>query len=233
MARAQYLATIGVMAAGIAHEINQPLNALTITVEGLDYQLQNNREITREVLQAKLKRISDQCRRFEKIILHMRALAKPSPASSVESTDIQAALDAVMPLLGNQLANQHIALTVNLAPAARRIMASPIQLEQVLVNLLANAMNALNLARRENKEIRIVSEPTGDRIRLTVSDNGIGLGDHGQRIFEPFFSASRDDTAMGLGLSIVSKFVYSWDGGIQASNNDQGGATFALTLRRG
>ena len=231
--RAQHLATIGIMAAGIAHEISQPLNALTITVEGLEYQIQNNREISREILQSKLRRLSEQCRRIEKIIFHMRALAKPNSVSSIESVDIQATLDAVMPLLGNQLANQHIAMFVSLSPDARLVMASPIQLEQVFANLITNAMNAFNLAARERKEIQITSKLDGDRIRLVIADNAIGIGEQGQRIFEPFFSASSDKAAAGLGLSIVSKFVYSWDGNILVENNNLGGASFSLILRRG
>ena len=230
MAAAEYLAGLGVTTAGIAHEINQPLNALKITADGLIYQMQQGMDIDPLSLRTKLQRISDQVTRIDRIVTHMRTLAKPATAPSLSAVSPSQALKNALSLLGNQLANHHITLTTNFG-ADTDVKANPIQLEQVMINLIVNAMQALDTVKTESKTITIVTRRIAGQVQLTLSDNGPGLPQDGDRLFYQLHTnASPHLIKMGIGLKIVRNLITSWGGTIEARNRDPGGAEFIITL---
>lgn len=227
----QRIEALGSLAGGIAHEINQPLSALHLYVSGLQMLLEKGGDTPRERVMERLALVLAQADRIQQIISHMRALVMQNEIPQFTPVSVADAVDGAFKLVGAQLRDHGIAVAVDIPDGLPRVDANDVQLEQVIINLLVNAMHALDTVSDRIKTIRIFAEPADGMVHLRVSDNGPGVGDLRIRIFDPFFTTKEERHGMGLGLSIVHALVTSWGGRIEAGDNSGApGALFTVSL---
>lgn len=232
--RVRQLEAMGTLAAGIAHEINQPLSALRLYASGLEMLVEQQRTIAPETLLSRLGWILREADNIHEIIAHMRSLVMQQDAPPTGSACLNKAVERALGLVGAQLTAHGIRLDLRLSPFLPEALANPVQLEQVVINLVVNAMHALDTveASGQDKWIRITTGQTQDNaLRLEVRDNGPGLQGLESRVFDPFFTTKEAGGGMGLGLSIVHTFVEAWQGEIAIVPPPEGtGAVFVVRL---
>ncbi len=232
VARAERLSSLGVMAAGIAHEINQPLNSLKVTADGMLYWHGQGKTPTLAKIMENIEKISKQADRIDNIIKHMRFFVRSSQCGEPEPCDINAAVGEALSLIGAQLTAHAIAVKTRLPTGMPPVLASSTQLEEVIINLLVNAMQSLDTVDRADKCITIVTGWQQGEIFLEVGDNGPGISSKIKgKIFEPFFTTKPAGEGMGLGLSIVHSIVTSYGGRIVIKTARQAqGAAFRIAF---
>lgn len=230
--RAQKLEALGALAGGIAHEINQPLNALRLYSSSLEMLLESGQEVKQETIMSRLKYISTETEKIKDIIAHLRNLVRQEGAEITREADLNESVRRAVSLLGTQIKSRGIRLSMSLAKGLPGVRANPIQLEQVVINLSINAMQALDEVGRGNKMIAITTSRENGYAKLTVADNGPGLGGTEEEIFKPFYTTKNRSSAlgMGLGLSIVDTFIRAWGGQVKAVQRPEGGAEFTVLL---
>jgi PAS domain S-box-containing protein len=228
------LATLGEMATGIAHELNQPLGIIGLAAENLSQGVAK-KPLDPEYISKKLGRIVEQVNRATKIIDHMRIFGR-KPDATTKPVHLPVALEGVMTLVGQQLKQAGIAVDSGLPDDLPPVMGHRVQIEQVLLNLLNNAQDAVLAASQEDKggekKITISGRFNADEnmVILTVSDSGEGISpEHLERVFEPFFTTKEINKGTGLGLSISYGIVSEMGGRISAKNTADG-ASFTLEL---
>ena len=227
--KASRLASIGVMAAGINHEINQPLTAIKFNVDGLLYWEKNNKGFIPEIIIEGLQDISDGVRRIDEIIKHMRSYWAPPKQTINEIFDLNEAVKNALYLLNRQIYSHGIEPKIVLEDSILSVFGNRIQVEQIVINLLANAINALDEIKRKDKRIEVCTHRESDSILLSVCDNGPGISvDDEEKLFDPFFSTKKPEDGTGLGLAIVKYFVDRYRGSISVANNDSSGVTFTV-----
>jgi len=228
--KASRLASIGVMAAGITHEINQPLNTMRIISEGalMDYE-QDDIVNTSEEYLGMIRKIFAQVLRINKIIEHMKEFWIAPARIEKELCNLNDAVGGALSLIETQVRSHGIELRLELAPDLPPLQGNRIHLEQIVINLTVNAIHALDQVERLDKEITIRTLELGGRVVLEVVDNGRGFAEGDEdRIFDAFYSTKEPGQGVGLGLAIVLKFVESFNGKILARNEQGGGARFTL-----
>lgn len=227
------LATLGEMATGLAHELNQPIAVMSLAAENAAQALgQKGAEAIPGVLR-RLGRIADQAARVRAIIDHLRIFGR-SDGGPLEPVAIQATLDAALTLVGFSLRAADIELVQEVAENLPLVLARAIPVEQVLVNLLLNARDSLEEGHRgPGRKVRIESRisDTG-MLELIVVDNGAGISPEAMdRLFEPFFTTKEPGKGTGLGLSICHGIMKAMGGEIAARNRAGWGAEFVLRFR--
>jgi signal transduction histidine kinase len=232
------LVTMGEMASSVAHELNQPLTAITNYCNGIITRVNNN-AIAKEDLIAALEKTSRQAQRAGQIIHRIRAFVKRSEPQRQPSRAHSIVEDAVE-LAGIELRRRNVAIHTYVAQRLPVLMVDPILIEQVVLNLLKNAAEAIDNARlppaRRNIELRVVpkhSDEEGDVIEFSVTDMGPGLAPEViARMYEAFFSTKVD--GLGIGLSLCRSIIESHRGRIKAQNLYNGetavGCRFSFTL---
>jgi len=227
----QKSASLSAMSAGIVHEIAQPLNSIKMIVEGLRYWHSNSYRIyAREVLD-KLDEISEEMRRIDEIIRHMRSFASLSEKPELEACNLNNSVTRTLRLLSRQLAAHGINITTELTEDLPPVNANLNRLDAVLVNLFTNAMQSLDRVEHNNKELICRTYPEADHVVLQIIDNGIGIDeDILDYIFEPFVTTKASRHGMGLGLSVVHTVITRMGGRVIANNNGDGGASFTIKL---
>jgi len=237
------LATVGQMATGIAHEINQPLTVIGFSAESLldDMNEQLDRddpEAFREVLTSRLKRIEDQTHRAANIVRQLRIFAR-KPNETPAPFDVTQAIRDGVELMSEQLRLARFDVELDIEPDLPTVIGHPNRLQQVLINLMVNARDAIEEARARQSDmkagrwigIRAYRAPGRNGMVIEVSDNGPGIpAEVLPRLFEPFFTTKPSGKGTGLGLSISSEIVREMNGTIAATNRLQGGAVFRLNL---
>ncbi len=229
--QAMRLASIGTLAAGITHEINQPLNALKVTVDGMIYWSKRKHDTPREEIMRNLEFISNQSERISDIINEMRVLTRKEKNAKPLNININDVVETTLSLVSRQLSVHSIEVKLGLDRKIPQIMCNKTQMEQIVVNLLTNAIQALDKYDRENKKINISTKEKQGCIFLDVKDNGPGIQEENlKKIFDPFFTTKSVDKGMGFGLSIIQNIISSFNGTITAENNKNGGACFSVTF---
>lgn len=230
--RTERLASIGTMAAGIAHEINQPLNSLKVIADGMVFWLSRGKQFEETKIRDSFEKISRQAERIDGIIKHLRAFVRSDGAPRPEPSDLNQAVQGALELIGNQLRKNRIEVREVLSHGLPPVLGNLNRLEEVLINLLINSMHALLISTRQEKLITIETLLEKDRIILQVTDNGTGIPEEiREKIFDPFFSTKPVGEGMGIGLSIVHAIVTSFGGEVSVANNQFGGATFSLRFK--
>ncbi|MBM3106530.1 PAS domain S-box protein [Pseudomonas sp. V1] len=226
------MATLGEMATGLAHEINQPLNVMRMAVVNALKRLENG-DVQIDYLQDKLKRIDAQVLRASRVVDHMRVFGRRSAVEPQLFEPWQAA-DGALSLLADGLRGKGVELRVTKPQAQCLVSGHQDQLEQVLINLLVNARDAL-LARREQHRqlqpwISLRMEVDEPQVRILVEDNGAGIEPRLlERIFEPFFTTKPVGVGTGLGLSVSYGIVNAMGGCLSVKNSTEG-ARFCIEL---
>lgn len=238
------LATLGEMATGIAHEINQPLGGISLMTQGL-ILAKNRNKLTEEMLSEKLHSIIDQVERINKIISHLRTFARQSDDTKKE-LDVKQPLLDVFKLIGEQLIKKNITVELKLEDHLPLILADHNKLEQIFLNLIGNARDAIDelesLGRKtknENdtsdwiksidKKIVIKIYSFEENIIIEISDNGIGIPNSIiQKVFDPFFTTKEVGKGTGLGLSITYGIVKEFGGTIDVESKEMQGSKFTI-----
>jgi len=230
--QASKMKTLGEMSAGIAHELNQPLNAIKLGSDFLRLTAQRGQAVAPERFQEVTDQIGGQVERAAAIIGHLREFGRKSELVS-EAVDINEPIRGVFTIIGQQLALQDIRVTLDLGENLPRVLAHANRLEQVFFNLVTNARDAiLGLgAGGEAREISIRSFRENSRVAATFSDTGIGVAPAElHKIFEPFFTTKHTGQGMGLGLSISYGIVKDYGGDIEVDSKPGSGTTFKLSF---
>ena len=226
LVQAGKMSALGQMSAGISHELNQPLMAIRSFADNAELLLERGR--TEEAGQT-LGRISEMARRMGRIIKNLRAFARAEtePASRVGLASV---VEQALELLEARIAQEHVTIDWQRPEAPAIVMGGEVRLAQVVVNLLSNAIDAME--GQERKRITIRIHPEGARTVLTLQDTGPGIAEP-DRIFDPFYSTKEVGSAegMGLGLSISYGLVQGFGGTLSGGNAPEGGAIFTVALR--
>ncbi|WP_029653059.1 sensor histidine kinase [Marinobacter daepoensis] len=225
--QAAKLAVLGQMSAGLNHEINQPLTA----IQG--YARNSRKFLERgatDMVDANLEEIVSLCDKMAELIRQFKVFARKSegPPSVV---DLRLAVDGALKIIRAQHTSVGIEICWRRPEAPVMCHGDLIRIEQVMVNLVANAVQALE--GREQPEIEVVVEDEGDYWRCCVRDNGHGLPGNTEQVFEPFFTTRSVKQGLGLGLSISRQIVDALGGSLIGHNREDGpGAEFVLKLKQ-
>jgi len=218
------MATLGEMATGLAHEINQPLTAQRMQLATLRLLLDHGR--VDDAYQA-LTPLDDMLTRMAALTGHLKTFARKSPSGLRERLDLATVVDQSLHLLDARLRDESIGVVLDLTRPAW-VRGDAIRLEQVLINLLRNALDAMVDKPRKRLEIRLHADE--QLWQLTVSDSGGGIAEeHLNSVFDPFFTTKPVGDGLGLGLAVSYAIVHELGGRLIASNRGDG-AVFTLTL---
>ncbi|WP_122612473.1 ATP-binding protein [Pseudomonas atacamensis] len=218
------LAALGQMSAALAHEINQPLTAQRMQLATLRLLLEHGR--VDDAYKA-LKPVDDMLTRMAALTGHLKTFARKSPSGLRERLDLATVVDQSLQLLDARLRDEQVSLVLHLTRPAW-VRGDAIRLEQVLINLLRNALDAMQGKACKRLEIRL--EADEQLWRLSVSDNGGGIAEeHLGQVFDPFFTTKPVGDGLGLGLAVSFAIVHESGGRLSVENGDHG-AVFSLTL---
>jgi histidine kinase len=233
--QASKMAILGEMSAGMAHELNQPLNAIKMGNEFLKMMAEEGRKIPEQDLLQVVDEVSTQVDRAAEIINRLREFGRKADFTK-ERVYINRPIRNVIAIVGQQLGLQNIKIKLNLDETIAPIWAHNNRLEQVFFNLVTNARDAINEKEETGSEsgariISIRSFREGGFVAVTVSDTGIGIPESVKdKIFEPFFTTKEAGHGLGLGLSITYGIVKDYDGEISVQTEEGKGTVFKLTF---
>lgn len=222
VAQTSKLAALGEMSAAVSHELNQPLAAMKTYLAGA--RLLISRERPDEAVVA-VGRIDSLIDRMGAITKQLKSYARKG-SDRLELVDVKDALQSSLSMMEPQLRQRQVAITRTLPDEPVMIYADRMRLEQVIVNLLRNALDATKMSPDPNIEILLAQ---GDVVRLSVRDNGSGIEDLDE-LFEPFYTTKAPGDGTGLGLAISSGIVNDFGGRLTARNAIKGGAVFEVEL---
>jgi two-component system, LuxR family, sensor kinase FixL len=221
------LSAMGEMASALAHELNQPLSAISNYMKGSRRLLADNASINAPKIEAALDRAAEQAIRAGDIIRRLRSfVAREVSEKRVESLSKLVEEAGALGLTGAR--EQGVILRFNLNPTCDLVLADRVQIQQVLVNLFRNALESMTGS--THRELIATNASTADdMIEIAVSDTGHGFSDDAHvNLFQPFFTTK--ETGMGVGLSISRTIIETHGGRMWAETNQAGGATFRFTL---
>jgi two-component system C4-dicarboxylate transport sensor histidine kinase DctB len=216
------LAVLGEMSASVSHELNQPLAAMKTYLAGARLLLQRKRP---EEALSSFQRIDDLIERMGAITRQLKSYARKG-GDAMEAIDVKASVSSALSMMEPQLKRRDIRIVTSLPREPLMVMADKVRLEQVLINLIRNALDATKDA--QGPEVRIVATG-GESVIVAVRDNGHGITDF-DRLFEPFFTTKAPGDGVGLGLAISSSIVNDFGGRLVARNGREGGAVFEIIL---
>jgi len=222
LAQSSKLAALGEMSAAVSHELNQPLAAMKTYLAGARLLLQRKRP---EEALSSFQRIDDLIERMGAITKQLKSYARKG-ADAFSPIDARAAVSSALSMMEPQLKTRDITITRTLPEDEVMIMGDRMRLEQVIINLLRNALDATKGIRDPSIEIILA---TGETVSLTVRDNGHGIDDLDE-LFEPFYTTKQPGDGVGLGLAISSGIVNDLGGRLTARNAAGGGAVFEVQL---
>ncbi|MBW2406713.1 MAG: PAS domain S-box protein [Deltaproteobacteria bacterium] len=230
------MTTLGVMAAGMAHEINQPLNVIQVCADFFLKMLKRGQPIEDEDLKTMANDIVVNVERAAGVIKHVRDFARQSELVH-SKVNINDPIKDVFKVFGHQLKVHDIETVLDLDPDIPNIMAEHNRLEQVLINLVSNAIDAMDEkssqpdSQNSLKRLSIKSFVENDRVMIYVTDTGTGMSEEVKnKIFEPFFTTKKVGKGTGLGVSISYGIVKDYNGSIEIDSEIGKGTTFKLTF---
>jgi two-component system sensor kinase FixL len=220
------LSMLGEMSAGIAHEINQPLTAISVYADSSMRLLEANKL---DRLPAVLEKLASQARRAGGVIERVQKLGRRQVPAR-ETVDCNALLAEVCKMVEKDASVRNIELTLDLQEDLPTVYCDAIQIQQVMLNLLRNSLDAVSQnAHASGGEITVATECFDKQVEVLVCDNGPGVSaELAEALFEPF--ATNKAQGMGMGLSISRAIVEAHDGELRFANNVDAGATFCFTL---
>jgi C4-dicarboxylate-specific signal transduction histidine kinase len=228
LAHANRVMTMGQLAASIAHEVNQPLaavvNAAAACRRWLDRGTPNLNEARRAV-----EWITNEANRASEVIRRVRAHANRTSIEKVP-LDINDVVREIIALVQHELTSHRVSLRMDLAPAPAMILADRVQLQQVMINLVMNGIEAMQSVTDRPRELVIRSrQDETQHVLVSVTDSGVGISaENAGRLFEAFFTTK--SSGMGMGLSICRSIIEAHGGRMSASGKKGPGATFQFVL---
>lgn len=222
LAQSSKLAALGEMSAAVSHELNQPLAAMKTYLAGARLLLQRKRP---DEALSSFQRIDDLIERMGAITRQLKSYARKG-GEAFEEVDLRACVSSALAMMEPQLKARVVKISRGLPRQPVMVMADRIRLEQVIINLLRNALDATKDTRDPQIDILLSA---GETATLTVRDNGPGISDL-ENLFEPFYTTKKPGEGVGLGLAISSGIVTDLGGRLTARNGDGGGAVFEMQL---
>ncbi|MDF1718173.1 MAG: ATP-binding protein [Antarcticimicrobium sp.] len=222
LAQSSKLAALGEMSAAVSHELNQPLAAMKTYLAGARLLLRRNRP---EEALASFGRIDDLLERMGAITRQLKSYARKG-SDTFSPVVLGDALTSSLAMMEPQLRQRHVKITKILPEAPVRVMGDRMRIEQVMINLLRNALDATKSVDEPEIEILLAA---GETATLAVRDNGAGIEDF-DALFEPFYTTKQPGDGVGLGLAISSGIVSDLGGRLTARNGQRGGAVFEMQL---
>ena len=216
------LAILGEMSAAVSHELNQPLAAMKTYLAGAKLLLQRRRP---DEALSSFQRIDDLIERMGAITRQLKSYARKG-GDAFEPMDVRASVSSAISMMEPQLRRRDMAISASLPRDPVMIEADRIRLEQVIINLLRNALDATKGIKEP--EVKVIVT-VADEVLITVRDNGHGIEDL-ENLFEPFYTTKAPGDGVGLGLAISSGIVNDLGGRLTARNGRNGGAVFEITL---
>ena len=218
---------MGEMAASIAHEVNQPLTAVTNNSNAC-LRLLAEDALEPEVLRRALEEIVADSTRASAVIARVRTLINKATAEKSQ-LDMNNVIREVLTLTRRELRENRVVLELRLLDAATFVIGDRVQLQQVLLNLIVNSIEAMAAVTNRPKLLQVQSRiDNAGNVLVAVSDSGTGLGPEAHRVFDPFFSTKAN--GMGMGLTISRSLIEGHSGKLWAEPNCPDGATFYFTL---
>ena len=234
---ADRMSSLGEMASGIAHEINQPLNTLSLVVDNILYEAAKDENIGKEYLKKKSEKIFKNIIRIKNIIDHIRAFSRINDDYILTGFDINSSINNAVIMISKQFEHLNISLDIQLEGNPPLIIGNTFQFEQVILNLLSNAKDAL----LEKKNIRkahfdmlvgIRSFKENQCFVIEITDNGIGISEEDiENIILPFYTTKDTGKGTGLGLSISYQIIKEMNGTIEIESDKHTGTTFKIILK--
>jgi len=235
--QASKMATLGEMSAGVAHELNQPLNAIRIGSDLLRKMVDRGMILEPDLTGRVSREIGSQVERAANIINHLREFGRKSEPDELEKVFINKPIKDVFTVLGQQLALKQIKVNLDLDESLPPVYGVSNRLEQVFINLVMNARDAIEemLEKPSQKEregiLTIRTYQEKGRVVAVVRDNGIGMSERvKEKIFEPFFTTKDVGRGTGLGLSISYGIVQDYEGTIEVESMPGSGTIFRITF---
>lgn len=227
LAHVTRVTTLGELTASIAHEVNQPLAA--IVTNGDAGLLWLNREVPQiDEVRSAVERMIDCAKRASEVIARLRALSRKATSEKVR-LDINEVVNEVLFLVRRELSNCQVSARLDLAFALPPVFGDRVQLQQVILNLLINGIQAMAPVNDRPRELLIRSRVHSEEVLVEVQDSGVGIDpEHVGQLFNAFFTTKAD--GMGMGLSICRSIIEAHGGRICASRNDSSGTTFQFAL---
>lgn len=223
LAQSEKLAAVGQLAAGLAHEINNPLTAIIANTQLLQRELKDDADKLELV-----DLISRAGQRAAQVVRNLLDLARKEEVL-FEATDVNQTLHRAISLMQHELVSRSITLVYEPAEDLPQIMASQDRLQGVWVNLLANAIDSFDES--EEREIRIATSATSSEVRVIISDTGKGIPPEKlNRIFEPFYTTKAPGKGTGLGLSLVHRIIKQHGGSIHVDSQIGVGTIFTVSM---
>lgn len=223
LAQSSKLAVLGEMSAAVSHELNQPLAAMKTYLAGARLLLQRRRP---DEALASFQRIDDLIERMGAITRQLKSYARKG-GEAFEPVDVRQCLSGALSMMEPQLKARVVRITRGVPRSPVMVLADRIRLEQVIINLLRNALDATKGLAEPRIDLSLVQ---GDgQVRLAVRDNGHGITDL-DKLFEPFYTTKKPGEGVGLGLAISSGIVKDLGGRLTARNAEGGGAVFEISL---
>jgi two-component system phosphoglycerate transport system sensor histidine kinase PgtB len=229
LVQAAKLAALGQMAAGIAHELNQPLAALRSYIHNVGRLIEMQRAEESVDVLARMTHLTE---RMANISKHLKNLAR-RPSDRMGKVDLKKAIDNTLALFESRLEKEGVVVTLEWPDGPCPVFGEEVRLEQVCVNLLSNALDAMQESSR--RELTVAITPGNGSMReLAVRDTGEGIpAEDLERIFDPFYTTKEVGQGLGLGLSITYNIIKDWGGDIRARGAPGRGAEFVLRLKTG
>jgi len=228
LAHADRLVMLGELTAGIAHEINQPLTAIAAYADAGGRMLTCSSPGMEDNLGEICRRVAEQARRAGDVVTRLRKLSYKGELTR-SNHDLQTLLSHVLLLFEHELKQSSVQLETTCEPGLPTLSLDEIQVQQVLVNLIKNSLDALKTARTESPQIRVNVSRSGEHVDIRVTDNGPGVPEElEKRLFEPFFTTK--PSGVGLGLSICRNIAIAHGGSLAYNRAQGGGAEFRLSL---
>ncbi|OGR24538.1 MAG: PAS domain-containing sensor histidine kinase [Desulfobacterales bacterium RIFOXYA12_FULL_46_15] len=232
LVQAAKMKTLGEMSAGIAHEINQPLNTIKMGSEYLNLLLDQKKTITEAQIRDMVTEISEQVDRATEIINNLRAFGRKSELT-MELVSMKEPIQGVLSIIGRQFSIQKITIRLDLADNLPLVKAQNNHLQQVFFNLLNNARDAIQEKMETQPDlygdILVQTYAKDGKVIVAVTDNGSGIPESVRgKIFEPFFTTKQTGKGMGLGLAITYGIVRDYGGTIEIESTPGQGTSFYL-----
>jgi two-component system sensor kinase FixL len=222
------LSLMGEMAAGIAHEINQPLTAVATYAQAAKRILEREQPGMTMLLDV-CRNIDEQARRASEVLANLRRFISKQETET-QILDVNAVVTDVANLIEADASAESIPLKIHCGTGLPKVRGGAVQLQQVILNLTRNSVDAMRDGARKDREIAIATGTApGGGVRITVTDRGHGVPRHlGDNIFHPFVTTKRD--GLGIGLAISRTIVQAYGGTLTFTDNPDGGSIFAVEL---
>ncbi len=228
--KTKHMVSVGMMASGITHEINQPLNAIMIEAQTLIFKDDTDRILPNSYRQRVLY-IIEAAERINAIIKHIRSNWINNDCIDKKEFEVSQTINNAISLVSQQVKAHGIILRVKLAPQSVTLYGTPISLEQSVINLIVNSMHALDTLSQKEKHITLITHIKDQTILIHLEDNGPGISKEiANKIFDPFFTQKTRDLGSGLGLTLVQNFIKDLNGKITLVKEKRKGAHFLITI---